>query len=96
MSSSNPSEFLIYGASGYLGSHIVTALQAQGKTVVIGNARIENKSLIEAEIDSIRPKYVICAAGLAGKPNVVRYLTFVLIIYFFWMYLTLHSIVTFI
>lgn len=72
MSTTTHPEFLIYGANGYLGSHIVTALRAQAKTFEIGKARIENKASLEAEIDSLRPKYVICAAGLAGKPNVVR------------------------
>ena len=72
MSTNTHPEFLIYGANGYLGSHIVTALRAQAKTFEIGKARIENKASLEAEIDSLRPKYVICAAGLAGKPNVVR------------------------
>jgi dTDP-4-dehydrorhamnose reductase len=70
MSTTTHPEFLIYGANGYLGSHIVTALRAQAKTFEIGKARIENKASLEAEIDSLRPKYVICAAGLAGKPNV--------------------------
>ncbi len=73
MSTTTQPEFLIYGANGYLGSHIVTVLRAQSKTFEIGKARIENKASVEAEIDSLRPKYVICAAGLAGKPNVVRH-----------------------
>jgi len=62
--------FLVYGASGYFGTHVAKWLKAQNRSFVIGKARIDNLEDVKKEIDEVKPSYVICSAGLKGKPNV--------------------------
>lgn len=63
-------DFLVYGATGYLGSHIVKWLQLKNKSFTTSNSRLENRQELLKDVTLYRPKYVICAAGLAGKPNI--------------------------
>jgi len=65
-----PWDFLVYGSSGYLGSHIVKWLKLKNKTFSCGIARLENRADLKAELQQHRPKFVICAAGVAGRPNI--------------------------
>jgi nucleoside-diphosphate-sugar epimerase len=65
-------DFLVFGARGYFGSHLVKTLQAQKRSFVASNARVEFRDQVEKEIDLHKPKYVLNAAGLAGTPNIVR------------------------
>jgi len=62
--------FLVYGASGYFGTHLVKWLNNMNQNYVIGKARIENREQLKAEIESIKPTHVLCPAGIKGKPNV--------------------------
>jgi hypothetical protein len=64
-------KFLLYGASGYIGSHILSALGS----AEIGRARLEDREQLLAEICSVQPTHLICAAGLKGKPNVVGFIS---------------------
>eukprot|EP01125_Pyxidicula_operculata_P017720 TRINITY_DN6240_c0_g1_i1.p1 TRINITY_DN6240_c0_g1~~TRINITY_DN6240_c0_g1_i1.p1 ORF type:complete len:281 (-),score=39.73 TRINITY_DN6240_c0_g1_i1:67-909(-) len=61
---------LVYGASGYLGSELVSILSKMKEPYVIGKSRIENFEQVKREITDINPVSVICTAGLKGKPNV--------------------------
>jgi nucleoside-diphosphate-sugar epimerase len=61
---------LLYGANGYFGSHMLKHLERAGLPFVLGKARLEDRPSLVAEIAAIKPRYVICAAGLAGTPNI--------------------------
>lgn len=69
--SNNNIDYLVYGHRGYFGSHIVKHLQLKGKSFVTSDTRIENRESLNKDLDQYKPKWVICAAGLAGKPNIV-------------------------
>eukprot|EP01111_Echinosteliopsis_oligospora_P014018 TRINITY_DN518_c0_g1_i1.p1 TRINITY_DN518_c0_g1~~TRINITY_DN518_c0_g1_i1.p1 ORF type:complete len:301 (+),score=71.63 TRINITY_DN518_c0_g1_i1:27-905(+) len=63
--------FLVYGAiTGWIGGKIVALLKEQGKEVHIAQARLEDRTAIEAEIKKYNPKYIINCAGVTGRPNV--------------------------
>jgi len=62
--------FLVYGASGYFGTHLVKWLHKLNHDYVIGKGRINNRDQIKQELEEIRPTWVLCPAGLKGKPNV--------------------------
>ena len=62
--------YLVYGANGWIGSMIVNTLHAQGKNVVIGQARLEYRDAVIQELKLVSPSYVLCAAGITGRPNV--------------------------
>lgn len=63
-------DFYVLGARGFLGFETVNILKSQGYTVFESNTRLENIKQIEEEIVKSRAKYVICAAGIAGKPTI--------------------------
>jgi nucleoside-diphosphate-sugar epimerase len=72
MAKTSPVDFLVYGATGYLGSHVVKWLQLKNKNFATSKSRLENRQDLVRDLEFYRPKYVICAAGLAGKPNIVK------------------------
>lgn len=65
-------DFLVFGARGYFGSHLVKILEKQKRSFATSNCRIEYRDQVEKEIAQHNPKYVLNAAGLAGTPNIVR------------------------
>jgi len=64
------SKYLIYGKNGWIGGKLITLLKEQGKTVVLGNARLQNRETLEEEIISVKPTHILCAAGITGRPNI--------------------------
>lgn len=42
-------------------------LKEQGKTVVLGDARLENREALFAEIDRVKPTHILNAAGITGR-----------------------------
>lgn len=64
--------FLVFGASGFLGSRFVRVLEDQQRRFAIAKSRLENQNNVENEIKLSNAKFVFVAAGLKGKPNVVR------------------------
>lgn len=64
-------DYLVFGYKGYFGSHVVKHLSLQGKSYATSDTRIENRESIIKDLDFYNPKYVICAAGLTGTPNIV-------------------------
>lgn len=62
--------FIVYGASGYFGSHLVKWLTQLNYKFVIGKERIENREAIKLELQSLKPTHLLCPAGLKGKPNI--------------------------
>lgn len=63
-------EYLVMGASGFLGSQCVKYLRAAGKTVLESSARLENPNEIREQIAKSGARYVICAAGISGRPTI--------------------------
>jgi len=62
--------FLIFGKTGWLGSKLGNILKEQNKTVHFATSRLENREEVAKELDSIKPEFVLNAAGLTGRPNV--------------------------
>jgi len=65
-------QYLVLGATGYFGSHAVKWLTAKGLSFKTSSVRIESRDAVEKAIDETCPKYVLCFAGIAGRPNIVR------------------------
>ena len=65
----NQYDYLVLGSSGYLGGHCVRHLREAGRTVLESRARLENPGDIADEIRRSGAKYVICAAGVSGRPT---------------------------
>jgi dTDP-4-dehydrorhamnose 3,5-epimerase-like enzyme/dTDP-4-dehydrorhamnose reductase len=66
----NKYDFFVLGARGYLGSACVNILKKQGFTVFESNERLCNISKIDEQIIKSQCKYLICAAGISGRPTV--------------------------
>jgi len=62
--------FLVYGGTGWIGGQIIEMLKQGGHTVHAGKARLQDRQNIERELDEFKPKYVMNAAGVTGRPNV--------------------------
>jgi len=63
--------FLVFGGEkGWIGQQIVEILKSQGKTVHVAKSRLEDRNLVEKEIDEYKPKYILNCAGVTGRPNV--------------------------
>mmetsp|Transcript_11168 Transcript_11168/g.33327 ORF Transcript_11168/g.33327 Transcript_11168/m.33327 type:complete len:312 (+) Transcript_11168:87-1022(+) len=63
-------KFLLYGKNGWIGGMLIELIKASGDEVVLGNARLENRQDVAAEIDRVQPTRVLNAAGVTGRPNV--------------------------
>ena len=66
----NSYDYYVLGAKGYLGANCVSILKKQGCTVYESNLRLNDINSIKDEIMRSRAKYVICAAGISGKPTI--------------------------
>lgn len=63
--------FLVFGGEkGWIGQKLVTLLKEAGKEVHVAKARLENREAVEKEITQYKPKYILNAAGVTGRPNV--------------------------
>jgi len=63
-------DFLLLGPNGYFGVNFVKYLTAQKKNFETSSVRIDDRAALLDELDRVKPKHVICAAGIAGKPNI--------------------------
>ena len=64
-------KFLIYGAkTGWIGKHLVQLCKELELEFAIGDARIENITNINNDLDTHQPTHVLMAAGLTGRPTV--------------------------
>mmetsp|Transcript_34626 Transcript_34626/g.107064 ORF Transcript_34626/g.107064 Transcript_34626/m.107064 type:complete len:305 (+) Transcript_34626:93-1007(+) len=63
-------KFLLYGKNGWIGGMLIELIKASGDEVVLGDARLENREAVAAEIDKHAPTRVLNAAGVTGRPNV--------------------------
>jgi dTDP-4-dehydrorhamnose reductase len=62
--------FLIFGRTGWIGSSLGELLTEQKKSFVFATSRLEDRAAVAAELDKIKPTYVLNAAGAIGRPNV--------------------------
>ena len=60
-------KYLIYGKNGWIGGKLIDMLNEQGKTVVLGEARLENREALFAEIERVKPTHILDAAGVTGR-----------------------------
>lgn len=63
-------EYAVMGHTGFLGQHVVKVLEEQKLTYYCMNSRLESLDDIRRELKRIKPRYVICAAGAGGRPNI--------------------------
>ncbi|KAG9453206.1 hypothetical protein H6P81_006110 [Aristolochia fimbriata] len=63
-------KFLIYGRTGWIGGLLGHLCKKQGIQFAYGQGRLEERSQLEADIDSVSPTHVFNAAGVTGRPNV--------------------------
>ena len=61
-------DILLIGNQGLIGNYINTFLIEKSIKFNVLNNRLNDDNLYKL-IDNIEPKYIICAAGLVGKPN---------------------------
>ncbi|CAL1375489.1 unnamed protein product [Linum trigynum] len=65
-----PFKFLIYGRTGWIGGLLGKICESQGIDYTYGSGRLENRTSLENDIDTIKPTHVFNAAGVTGRPNV--------------------------
>jgi len=62
--------YYICGSKGWIANQLADILRSQGKTVVMGTVRIENRDALLAEMRASGATYVLNCAGKTGTPNV--------------------------
>jgi len=62
--------FLLIGARGWIGGMVKKLLREKGEKVACSKVRMENRQMLCAELDKVRPTHVLCCAGVTGRPNV--------------------------
>ncbi|KAL6075530.1 Bifunctional dTDP-4-dehydrorhamnose 3,5-epimerase/dTDP-4-dehydrorhamnose reductase, variant 3 [Balamuthia mandrillaris] len=65
--------FLVFGQSGWIGSQVIKLLKDAGEVVHAASSRLEDRAAILSELDCMKPKYVVNAAGVV--PFLVALLT---------------------
>jgi dTDP-4-dehydrorhamnose reductase/dTDP-4-dehydrorhamnose 3,5-epimerase-like enzyme len=63
-------DYIVLGASGFLGQQCVKYLRLAGKKVLESSIRLEKPSEILEQIQKSGARYVICAAGISGRPTI--------------------------
>lgn len=63
-------DYIILGGNGFLGSYTCKVMDSLNKNYIKLNTRLENIELLLKQLSVLKPKYVICAAGISGKPTV--------------------------
>ncbi|KAJ1691034.1 hypothetical protein LUZ63_015189 [Rhynchospora breviuscula] len=66
----NSFKFLIYGRTGWIGGLLGQICEKQGIAFEYGKGRLEDRSQLVSDIQTIKPTHVFNAAGVTGRPNV--------------------------
>jgi 3,5-epimerase/4-reductase len=65
-----PIDYVILGSNGFLGSETCKYLKYNNKNFITLNTRLENYDKIKLQLELYKPKYLICSAGISGKPSI--------------------------
>lgn len=63
-------DYVILGGNGFLGSYTCKIMDKLNKNYIKLDTRLENIDLLYKQLSILKPKYVISAAGISGKPTV--------------------------
>lgn len=63
-------DYIILGGNGFLGAYTCRIMDSLNKNYIKLDTRLENTELLLKQLSILKPKYVICAAGISGKPTV--------------------------
>ncbi|NBQ17530.1 NAD-dependent epimerase/dehydratase family protein, partial [bacterium] len=63
-------DYILFGSTGFLGSEFEKILKKENKNYIIINTRLENYNEIKYKLQLYKPKYLICAAGISGRPTI--------------------------
>ena len=63
-------KILLFGGTGFIGSHLKEGLEAKGHQVLAPRIEIRNFDEVRQTIEDTAPDYIINATGITGKPNV--------------------------
>lgn len=63
-------KFLIYGKTGWIGGLLGKLCEKQGIAFEYGKGRLQDRSQLRSDIQSVKPTHVLNAAGVTGRPNV--------------------------
>ncbi|XP_021274443.1 trifunctional UDP-glucose 4,6-dehydratase/UDP-4-keto-6-deoxy-D-glucose 3,5-epimerase/UDP-4-keto-L-rhamnose-reductase RHM1-like [Herrania umbratica] len=63
-------KFLIYGRTGWIGGLLGKICEKEGIPFEYGKGRLEQRSQLLADIQTVKPTHVFNAAGVTGRPNV--------------------------
>lgn len=66
----NSIDYILLGYKGFLGQETEKILLKQNKKYLNLNTRLGDYENIEKNIKLYKPKYIICAAGISGKPTI--------------------------
>jgi NAD dependent epimerase/dehydratase family len=62
--------YLIWGGDGWIAGLLYDLLRSQGKDVAKTTIRMENRELVDLELNYRMPTHVLNCAGVTGRPNV--------------------------
>jgi dTDP-4-dehydrorhamnose reductase len=65
-----PVDYILMGSTGFLGSEMKKYLENQDKNFITLDTRLNNYDEIQHKFNLYKPKYVICAAGISGRPTI--------------------------
>jgi dTDP-glucose 4,6-dehydratase len=63
-------DYVLLGSRGFLGSETEKILKQQNKSYANIYTRLEDVELLKKQLNFYKPKYVICSAGISGKPTI--------------------------
>ena len=63
-------DYILFGSTGFLGSEFEKILKNKKKNYIIINTRLGNYNEIKYKLQLYKPKYLICAAGISGRPTI--------------------------
>ena len=63
-------DYVVLGGNGFLGAYTCKIMDELNKNYVKLDIRLENNELLLKQLSVLKPKYLICAAGISGKPTV--------------------------
>lgn len=66
----NGEKYMIWGGNGWIGQMLCKLLEKEGNIVIKAKSRLQDYMGIAAELEEIKPNYVLNVAGITGNPTV--------------------------